>query len=88
MSTVIDKAISAGKFPESRRAYYEDRLVRDPEGTRRLIASLEAVPEVTKGKPLAGRARSGERGIIQSSAGLPLRPHPRGGYYVDVERAS
>jgi hypothetical protein len=40
---LIEEAIQAGKFPESRRAHYEHRYRRDPIGTSRIVASLAAV---------------------------------------------
>ena len=79
MSSVVEQAILVGKFPESRRAHYERLYTRDPAGTKRLIATLEPVP----GLKAPARRASSPRGIIRSSAGLPLRPHPRGGYYVE-----
>jgi hypothetical protein len=85
MSTVVDKAIQAGKFPESRRAYYEREMARDPAGTKRLIASLE--PGLPPGARLPKAKPEVQRGPIRSSAGLPLRPHPMGGYYVDAGEA-
>jgi hypothetical protein len=86
MNAVIDAAIKAGKFPASRRKFYEDLMASDPKSTERLIASLQAVPGVER---FAASAASGERvlrGPIKSSAGIPLRPHPMGGYYMNVER--
>src|SRR5579862_7810327 len=44
MVEVIEQAIAAGKFSESRRLHYERMYARDPEGTTALIARLEAVP--------------------------------------------
>jgi hypothetical protein len=85
MTNDIDSAIEAGKFPESRRAYYEREMARDPEGTKRLIASLE--PGLPPGSKLLQRKPEVRRGPIKSSAGLPLRPHPMGGYYVDASEA-
>ncbi len=86
MSAVVDKAIQAGKFSESRRAYYERAFAWDPEGTERVIEAMTAVPGLDK---LAASVSGGsgreqvQRGRIESSAGLPLRPHPLGGYYVE-----
>lgn len=38
---LLDKAISAGKFPRARRKHYEAMLSADPEGTKALIGQLE-----------------------------------------------
>jgi hypothetical protein len=75
--SVIDEAIAAGKFPESRRRHYERLLARDPERTRRLIASLQPVPG------LDALATEPRRGPIASDAGRALIPHPFGGYVVE-----
>jgi hypothetical protein len=85
MSTVVDKAIEAGAFPESRRGFWEQQMTRDPEGTKRLIASL--APGLPPGSELPEPKREVQRGPIKSSAGLPLRPHPMGGYFVDAREA-
>jgi hypothetical protein len=85
MSTVVDSAIRAGKFPEARRAYWEKEMARDPEGTERLIASLE--PGLPPGARLPKAKPVVQRGPIRSSAGLPLLSHPLGGYYVDASEA-
>ena len=84
MSTVVDKAIRAGKFPESRRAFYERAYARDPEGHEAGDRGDDrrSGPGQARGR-LCRRRRAGQRGPIESSAGLPLRPHPMGGYYVE-----
>src|SRR5262245_11761592 len=81
MTDVIEAAIKAGKIPESRRGFYERELARAPVRTTRLLAKL--APGLPPGSKI-GRQEEVQRGPITSSAGLPLRPHPLGGYYVDT----
>jgi hypothetical protein len=85
LSTVIDKAIEAGKFSEARRAHWEAALARDPQRTTQVIEAMTAVPDLSKLPATSRRQRSAP---ITSSAGLPLVPHPMGGYVVDRSQAS
>jgi hypothetical protein len=87
LSTVIDQAIRDGKFPEARRAHYERLYARNAKATRRLIEAMTAVPELNRLSHVAGPPlRGAQIAPITSSAGLPLRPHPMGGYYVEREQ--
>jgi len=86
MSEVVSKAIAAGKFTEKRRAFWEQEMRRDPKGTEDLIASL--APGLPPGARLPESRPAVQRGPIKSSAGLPLRPHPQGGYYVDASEVN
>lgn len=40
---VLDTAVAAGKFAESRRAHYRQMYDRDPAGTEQLLAALASV---------------------------------------------
>jgi hypothetical protein len=79
-SAAIDEAIAARKFPESRRGHYERLMTRDPEGTRRLIASLQ-----TPLTPLSERPR---QATIRSDAGRRIVATAQGGYAVANEPSS
>jgi hypothetical protein len=85
MSTVVEDAIKAGKVSKERAAYWEKEMLRDPEGTKRLIASLE--PGLPPGGKLPRSLKRVHRDKIKSQAGRPVRPHPMGGYYRDEEEA-
>ena len=41
---VLDKAMAAGKFPQTRRAYYTSMFDRDPKGTEAFLTLLGGVP--------------------------------------------
>jgi hypothetical protein len=71
---VIDEAIRAGKFPESRRGAYERAMARDPRGTTKLIASLTPAPELGKAPERT------PRGPIASDGGRRIVPAMHGGY--------
>lgn len=74
---LIDDAIAAGKFMETRRQHYEGLMARDPEGTRRLIASLE--PGLA---PVPEHPRHPRQAPIRSDAGRRIAATATGGYAV------
>jgi hypothetical protein len=89
LTTIIDQAIRDGKFLEARRAHYERLYARNAEATKRLIEAMTGVPGLNQlsgvaAPPLRGR----QLAPITSSAGLPLAPHPLGGYVVVREERS
>ena len=47
----LDEAIKAGRFTEKRRDHYAALYDRDPLGTRKLVAALQAGP----GAPASGQ---------------------------------
>lgn len=51
---LLDGAIKAGKFGESRRAYYAALYDRDPEGTSALVAKLASGVAITSGPAPSG----------------------------------
>ena len=77
--SLIDEAIAAGKFPESRLEHYARLLVHDPRGTKRLIASLAAAPEVLTPHAASGATRQEPS---RSDAGRRIVASERGGYVV------
>ena len=87
MNAVIEAAIKAGKFPASRRKFWEECMAQDPESTKRVIASLQAVPNLKRIAALAASGDDVQRGPIKSIAGVPVRPHPLGGYIADPKGA-
>ena len=74
--SLVDEAIGAGKVPENRREYYERLFARDPEGTTRLIAALQATPELLS-RDVA------PRGPIRSDAGRRVVAAKLGGYVFE-----
>ena len=65
---LIDDAIAAGTFMETRRQHYERLMASDPEGTRRLIASLEPglAPLTEHPRRATGRHRFASMRIVMS----------------------
>ena len=76
---LIKDAIRAERIPPEREGHYRRLFARDPERTKRLLARLEPVPGLASMEPQPANSR----GPIASSAGLPVTPHPSGGYYVE-----
>jgi hypothetical protein len=74
---VIKEAIQAGKLLPERVGHYRRLLERDPDGTKRTLAKLVALPGLSVEQPA-----NSTRGPIASSAGLPIEAHPLGGYRV------
>lgn len=80
---VINAAIAAGKFPESRRAHYERLYDRDPAGTERHIAKLAAALAPGGAPATATPAPSGPDGYDESW----LTPRERAGIQAAREGA-
>jgi phage I-like protein len=77
----IKKAIAAGKILPDREGHYRRLMARNPVATKRLLDRLHPVPGLAATQP----ANTTRRGPIASSAGLPVAPHPSGGFYVVEE---
>jgi hypothetical protein len=49
--TLIQAAVDAGKFPESRAAYWRNQFDANPEDTKHWLARLQPVPDLAAAPP-------------------------------------
>jgi hypothetical protein len=77
---LVDDAIAARKFPESRRAHYERLMARNPQATTQLIDSLEGAVFV-----LSSDDSEQARAPLTSDAGREIAASSLGGYVVAKE---
>jgi hypothetical protein len=75
---LITEAIRTGRILPEREAHYRNLMAANPERTRRILETLEPVPDLATPQPA-----SSTRGPIGSDAGRPIAAGAMGGYVLE-----